>query len=140
MDSIAYQESKLNNGEYKVLKKIQLNICPNPECQKTFGNLIVVHDKSKDPAEIFYGCPYCFFKLDPTATNVLKKIEKLVKIETSCNSSKKEIVNCPHFFGYLSDQFSNSIITKQCLDCEKMSNCIINRNDDKKATKEDYVA
>lgn len=121
-----------------MLKKIQLNICPNPDCQKKFENLILVHDKSKEPAEIFYGCPYCFFKLDPTATNVLKKIEKMVEIKESYSSSKKEIVsNCPHYFGYLSEHFRDSIIPKQCLECEKMSSCIINRNDEKK--EKDYA-
>jgi hypothetical protein len=122
-----------------VLKKIQLNICPNPSCQKTFENLIIIHDKSKMPAEIFYGCPYCFFKLDPTATNVLKKIEKIIEVRTSCNlSSKKETIsNCPHHFGYLNDHFSDSIIPKQCLECKKMSSCMIhNSNEANKIIKE----
>jgi hypothetical protein len=124
-----------------MLKKIQLNICPNPSCQKTFENLIIIHDESKMPAEIFYGCPYCFFKLDPTATNVLKKMEKVIEVKISCNSSSKKetIPNCPHYFGYLFEHFSDSIIPKQCLECEKMSSCIIHCSNETNRTIKESV-
>jgi hypothetical protein len=117
------------------LKKLQFSICPNPDCKRSFENLIVIYDRSKNPPEKFYGCPYCFFKLDPTITGSLKKIEKIVKGEEPSNvtPSEEEIVsNCPEYFGYLADHISKSIIPRQCLNCEKMDNCMKNHNGNKK--------
>jgi hypothetical protein len=126
----------------RILKKVRTYVCPNPKCEKPFKKLIVVYDKSKTPAEIFYGCPNCFFKLDPTITDSLKKIEKFVEVEISSSLvSEHEIIsNCPHYLGYLSTHFSESLISKQCLDCKKMSECILNCNDEKKVIEDDYVA
>ena len=56
-------------------KKIQLNSCPNPKCEKKFENLIIVHDNSQKASDKYYACPYCLMKLDPIATQILKKEE-----------------------------------------------------------------
>lgn len=110
-----------------VLKKIEFSICPNPDCERPFENLIVIYDKSKNPAERFYGCPHCFFKMDPTVTGSLKNIEKVVEGEepnTDTPSEEGSVSNCPESFGYLADHISTSIIPRQCLDCERMDNCM----------------
>lgn len=121
-------------------KKIQKYICPNPTCQKSFESLIVVHDKSKIPAENFYACPFCFFKLDPTVISSLKKIQEFVEVKINPKlASEKNTSNCPHYFGYLSKHFNDSIILKKCLDCEKMSKCLKN-SDDEQIIKDDYIA
>lgn len=107
-------------------KKVQLNICPNPNCEKAFDQLIIICDQSKNPTEKFYGCPHCFFKLDPTVTGSLKKIEKMIKVDPSHVTplNKESVSDCPKFFGYLYENFSNSIIPRKCLDCEKMDECM----------------
>ena len=112
-----------------MMKKIKLNVCPNPNCQKSFEDLIVVCDKSKIPNESFYGCPSCLFKIDPTTTYALKKIEKTVEVATPHSQSPDEISvpKCPKYFGYLYEHFKDSIIPYQCLDCDKMSDCIGDR-------------
>ena len=110
-----------------VLKKVKLNICPNPDCQRPFENLIVINDRSKNPYEKFYGCPNCFFKMDPTITDSLKNIENMVEVEEPMNVNLLEeaiITNCPKYFGYLADNIMNAIIPIKCLDCEKMDNCM----------------
>jgi hypothetical protein len=109
-----------------VLKKVLLNLCPNPECGAYFENLILVCDESKNPVEKFYGCPCCFFKLDPTVINTLKKVEKLIEVKDlgcATKSKEEENTNCPEYFGYLADK-SNFIMPIECLDCEKMTQCI----------------
>ena len=124
-----------------MLKRIQKYVCPNPNCQKSFENLIIVHDKSKIPVENFYACPYCFFKLDPTVINSLKKIQEFIEVKINPKlTSEKNISNCPHYFGYLSKHFNDSIILKKCLDCEKMSKCLESHDDKQKIIKDDYVA
>ena len=114
-----------------VLKKVKRSICPNPECERPFENLIVITDQSKNPPEKFYGCPNCFFKIDPTVTDSLKKIEKMIEVEEMMNVNPLEemiVSNCPEYFGYLADSIKNSIIPRQCLDCEKMDDCLKNNS------------
>jgi hypothetical protein len=112
-----------------VLKKLQFSVCPNPTCGRSFENLIVIHDQSKKPAERFYACPHCFFKLDPTVTCSLKRIEKVIEEQepNQVTLSEEEIgTNCPKYFGYLADYIHKSIIPRECLDCAKMSDCMKN--------------
>jgi hypothetical protein len=113
-----------------MMKKVQFYMCPNPECQKAFENLILIYNKSEDQPEKFYGCPYCFLKLDPTVIDTFKKIEKIVEKPDTIPSLEEEISDCPHYFGYLAKNFASSIITKHCLDCKKMDNCMKNIKED----------
>ena len=113
-----------------MLKKIKLNVCPNPDCQRSFENLIIIYDKSKIPNEKYYGCPHCLSELDPTVTSAMKKIEKMVEVEICDNPSlekKVDVSNCPKYLGYLHEHFKDSIIPIQCLDCKEMSDCIGDR-------------
>ena len=113
-----------------MMKKVHLHLCPNPDCEKAFENLILINNKSEDLNEKFYGCPFCFLKLDPTVIGSLKKIEKIIEEPENNISIEDKVSNCPHYFGYLAQHFSNSIITKQCLDCKKMDSCIKNQKED----------
>jgi hypothetical protein len=120
-------------------KTIQLNSCPNPKCEKKFENLILVHDYSKKPPDIYYGCPYCLMKLDPIATQILKKeeisTEKTVdkKTEIASPQPEKEIPQgCPQYFGYLYVRPKDDIIPQECLVCQKILDCTLqNENFDK---------
>ncbi len=133
-------------------KKIQLNSCPNPKCENKFENLIIVHDKSQIPSASYYACPYCLMKLDPIATEILKKeeisieekAEKKGKI-ASTDLEKEEISieekaekkgkiasthrekeipqGCPQYFGYLSVRPKDAIISQECLVCQKIVDC-----------------
>jgi DNA-directed RNA polymerase subunit RPC12/RpoP len=109
-----------------MLKQIQMYICSNPKCQKKFDDFIIVHDNSKMPADIYYACPYCLLKLDPTATQVLKKDEIFVEENTESDGDHLENVvptDCPHYLGYLFAHFNDAIISKECLLCSRMSDC-----------------
>ena len=100
--------------------------CSNPKCQKKFENFIIVHDNSRNPADIYYACPYCLLKLDPTATQVLKKDEIFVEENTEINGNHIEngvSTDCPYHFGYLFDHFKDTIVSKECLLCSRMSDC-----------------
>lgn len=112
-----------------MMKKIQLHLCPNPECEKAFKDLILINNKSEDLSEKFYGCPFCFLKLDPTVIGSLKKIEKIIQEPDITPSIEEEMSNCPHYFGYLFEHFSKSILTRQCLDCKKMDKCMKNQKE-----------
>lgn len=118
-----------------MLKKIQMYRCPNPKCQKDIENLILVRDHSKTPADVYYGCPYCLFKLDPTATQVLKKEETFVEEkkeetfveenkETKNTFPKREIPpGCPQYLGYLSIDFKDANFPQECLMCPRILDC-----------------
>ena len=115
--------------ENKLPKQIQLYSCSNPNCQNNFENFIILHDKSKIPTDSYYACPYCFLKLDPTATQVSKK-EESVEIETEINENHVETfvpIGCPHYLGYLLEHFKDSILSKECLLCSRMSECSIKK-------------
>ena len=111
----------------KVLKKVQMKICPNPKCEKIIENLIIARDCSKKPADIYYACPHCLFKLDPTTTQVYKKEEVLIeeKLETKRTTSEREIPpGCPKYLGYLLNGLKDAVIPKECLICPKMVDCM----------------
>ena len=109
-----------------MLKKIQKYRCPNPKCQRKIENFILVHDHSKMPADIYYSCPYCLFKLDPTATQILKKEETFVKdkkeLEKKCHE-KENPPGCPKYLGYLSNHFKDNNIPQECLICLRILDC-----------------
>jgi hypothetical protein len=142
-------------------KIIQLNSCPNPKCEKKFENLIIVHDSSHMPSDSYYACPYCLMKLDPIATQILKKdeisIEEKVEKKTEIANThpekesieekvekKTEIANthpekeipkgCPQYFGYLYVRPRDDIIPQECLMCQKILDCTLkNENVDKQS-------
>lgn len=108
-----------------MLKKI-LYTCPNPKCQKKFENLIIVHDNSKIHTEIYYACPYCLTKLDPTTTQGLEKEEILIEEKTEIESThpEREIPpGCPKYLGYLLNHLKDSVLPEDCLICPKMVDC-----------------
>jgi hypothetical protein len=114
----------VNNLVFKIVK---YSICPNTKCERPFENLIIIDDKSKNPSQKFYGCPNCFFEIDPTVTDSLKKIENMIEMEESINADSLDKIvvdNCPKYFGYLADTIMNSIIPIKCLDCEKLDDCL----------------
>ena len=109
-----------------MLKKIQMNSCPNPNCQKKFENILIVHDNSQNPADVYYACPHCLLKLDPTTTQLFKKEEILIeeKTETKITKPEREIPpGCPKYLGYLFIGLKNALIPKECLSCPKMLDC-----------------
>lgn len=108
-----------------MFKKI-FYICPNPKCQTEFENLIIVRDNSRIPGDIYYGCPSCLTKLDPTATQVLDKKELLVEEKTETKKTNSEIdfsLGCPKHFGYLSKHSKDASQLDDCLICPKMLDC-----------------
>jgi hypothetical protein len=110
-------------------------------CQKKFENLIIVHDNSNMHTDIYYACPHCLTKLDPTATQILEKEEILVEAkaeddetllekeilpeeETEEPYQEKEIPSaCPEYFGYLRNHLKNKPFLEECLICPKMLDC-----------------
>ena len=105
-----------------------LKVCSNPNCHKKFENLILISDYSKNPTNRYYGCPYCFFKLDTVNVQKLETNEILVeeagkpqKITSEDNVQE----SCPHYFGYLCNHYKDTIISKQCLLCSRMSGCML---------------
>ena len=109
--------------------KVQTYSCPNPKCQKKFDGPIIAHDNSKIPAQVYYACPYCLFKLDPTTIQVLKKEEISAdeKIETKMRViPEREIPpGCPQYLGYLSVRTKDANIPQECFICPKILDCTL---------------
>ncbi len=57
----------------ELLKEPELITCPNPECGRKIGELIVVSDLSTRTVKRYYGCPYCLFEVDVISANFLRK-------------------------------------------------------------------
>ena len=112
-----------------MLKEPERITCPNPKCQTTFENLIVVRDKSKTPAERYYGCPICLMHLDTVSVTTKKKDKK----ETQKDAPERETPEtkvesppgCPHHFGYLSARPKDEKILQECLTCRKVLECLL---------------
>ena len=115
--------------EIKSLKQVSLNVCSNLKCQKQFENLIIVCDNSKNPATSYYACPFCFFKLDPTAIQKINgPIIKAIDDVLEKPSENDVLEGCTHYFGYLIDHYNDSIISEECLLCSRMSKCILEKS------------
>ncbi len=112
-----------------MLKEPELIVCPNPKCQAVFENLIVVSDKSKMPAERYYGCPNCLMNLDVVSVTAKKKEEKESKTDTSESEKPETEVDippgCPHHLGYLSTRGKDEDILQECLTCKRVLECLL---------------
>ena len=118
-----------------MVEKIQLKICPNPDCQKSFDKPIIIFDNSKKPTLTYYGCPNCLHELDPTSLNVLEKTEKVVKTKNEIEKQSSEAettINCPKYMGYLFDLPKDLIIPYECLSCPVMNKCIFNQSQNRR--------
>ena len=104
-------------------KEQEIFICPNPKCKTFFENPILIFDRSKNPNEEFYGCPHCFSKVETSETISINKDQKIIKAE-----KLGSINNCPKYFGYLANNYTKSIISIECLSCEKMTECVKDSN------------
>ena len=111
---------------------IQMNCCPNPKCQKKLEKLIIVNENSSSPADFYYACPHCQFKLDPTTTQLFKKEEISIKQKTQTKRKQSKRENppgCPKYFGYLANGLKDSLILNECLICPKMLDCTREKKD-----------
>lgn len=112
-----------------MLKEPERITCPNPRCQTTFENLIVVSDKSKTPAKRYYGCPHCLMHLDIVSVTAKRKEKKETSEDTSeCEKPETKVdtpPGCPHHFGYLSIRAKDEKILQECLTCRKVLECLL---------------
>ena len=109
-------------------------ICPYEDCGKEFGKPIVITNKSVDPPQTYFGCPYCLSRID-VETPEIEKVEqtsKLVEIkkiiEKNVKKSKKKEIEeskCPYHFGYLKEKPKEVPIPEECLICPKMLDCMM---------------
>ena len=67
--------------------------------------------------------PHCFSKVETSETISINKDQKIIKAE-----KLGSINNCPKYFGYLANNYTKSIISIECLSCEKMTECVKDSN------------
>ena len=111
-----------------MLVEESLKVCSNSNCQKKFENLMLILNYSKSPIDRYYGCPYCFFKINSVNVQKLETNETL--IEEACKSQKITSENnvhgrCLQYFGYLNNHYKDIILSKECLLCYRMSDCML---------------
>jgi len=113
------------------MSNLKMNCCPNTRCQKELGKLIIVDDVLADPPKFNFACPYCGLKLDPTKIQLFKKGELLTEEKEEENKAIKPLIKrekpsgCPKYFGYLNSGVKGSLILRECLDCFKMTDCML---------------
>ena len=113
------------------MSNLRMNCCPNTHCQKELGKLIILDDFSADPPKFSFACPYCGCKLDPTRIQLFKKDEVLTEEKEEETKATKPLITrekpsgCPKYFGYLNSKVQGSLILKECLDCFKMTDCML---------------
>ena len=115
-----------------MLKEPERITCPNPRCQTTFENLIVVSDRSKTPAERYYGCPNCLMHLDivsiTTKREEIEEKEEIQEDTSVCEKPETKVESppgCPHHFGYLSIRSKDEEILQDCLTCRRVLECML---------------
>ena len=113
------------------MSNLKMNCCPNKKCQKELEKLIIVDDVSTDPPKFSFACPYCGFKLDPSKIQLFKRSEVLSEEKEEDTKATKLLVTrerpsgCPKYLGYLNGGVKGSPILKECLDCFKMTDCML---------------
>ena len=110
-----------------MLAEEEFKVCLNPVCKKKFNKSILISNYSVNPPDHYYGCPFCFSKVDSTIEQKIDKKEIVLenRFETEKVVSESLHESCPHYFGYLSQHYKDAIISMECLSCLKMSDCIL---------------
>ena len=110
-----------------MLAEEEFKVCLNPVCKKKFNKSIFISNYSVNPPDHYYGCPFCFSKVDPITEQKIDTKEMLVENRSESKKINTESFHesCSHYFGYLSQHYNDAIISMECLSCLKMSDCIL---------------
>ncbi|RJS80620.1 hypothetical protein CW708_00130 [Candidatus Bathyarchaeota archaeon] len=121
----------------KNAKEKQQYICST--CGREFATPILVEDLTSKDTKPYYACPFCLTKIEETkevkkkkvkrkVKKLKKKIEEHVKEESlkTEGASVKEH-KCPYHFGYLAERPSGQGIPEECLTCDKLVDCMLNK-------------
>ena len=122
-------------------------VCPNPKCGREIEEPILLTNLSVKPTEQYDACPYCFTKIEPETTvvqeevtpqvevvleesedsgsEVLKKVEDLIRVSKEPQEKEKKTSGCPESFGYLANRPKDAPIPQECLLCPKMVDCML---------------
>ena len=83
----------------QVLVEEQIKGCLNPICKKKFKESILISNYSVNPPDHYYGCPFCFSKVDSTIEQKIDKKEIVLenRFETEKVVSESLHERCPLF-------------------------------------------
>lgn len=138
--------SKLEEGmpihTKKENKGNQSFTCPNPSCGRVFANPIKAENLSLKSG-VYDACPYCLteitFEKNISATKEREE-ETHIPSDEKKNERKSRLIpekepveapskptTCTHHFGYLSQRSTKEQIPEECMMCEKIVQCMLQR-------------
>ncbi|MEM3577774.1 MAG: hypothetical protein QXX51_04885 [Candidatus Bathyarchaeia archaeon] len=116
--------------------------CPNPSCGRVFANPIKAENLSLKNG-VYDACPYCLTEITVEKSILIteeKEKEKLApSIESKVEQKAQPIIErasveipakpttCTHHFGYLSQRSTKEKIPEECMMCEKIVQCMLQR-------------
>jgi len=139
-------DSKLEEGmpihKKKENKDNQSFTCPNPSCGRVFSKPIKAENLSlKNGA--YDACPYCLTEITAEKSILIMEetekekpklsIEEKSEQETQLPLEKVNVdtlakpATCTHNFGYLSQRSTKEKIPEECMMCEKIVQCMLQR-------------
>lgn len=136
-------DSKLEEGmsiHKKKENKDNQFTCPNPSCGRAFSNPIKAENLSLKNG-VYDACPYCLTEITVEKGILMtkekeeyalfneKKTEQ--KMQTTIERPSVEATTkpdtCAHHFGYLSQRSTKEKIPEECMMCEKIVQCMLQR-------------
>ncbi len=129
------------------MKKTKLEIetrgfaCPNQMCGKVFLVPLTVENLSSKQAVPYSACPFCLTEVSSKEPS--DQLEPNDSAEIPTPKIKQEVVRklgeepeeprleeglvCPYEFGYLGKRSKNEGIPEECMTCEKIVQCMLDK-------------
>ena len=107
-------------------KKVNVFICPNAFCGKTFAQPLIASNL-RGSAVSFNACPYCLTVIPSDQETVLLDDTSKEGAEQSnmlSNGAASKLEECKYHFGYLSER-SGKGIPDECLMCKAIVQCML---------------
>jgi len=142
VNSDSKSEEGMSIHKKKENKDNQSFTCPNPSCGRVFPKPIKAENLSLKN-EAYDACPYCLTEItvengilitEETEKEKPKlSIEEENEQETKPTLGKVSVetldkpVTCKHNFGYLSQRSTKEKIPEECMMCERIVKCMLQR-------------
>jgi len=95
------------------------------QCDHPFSHPLVLTNKSGEPSETYYACPYCLSRIDADENDVVLAFREERKTTGFIDNPPKSPESNPEEnLGCSEAVWKNIVIPDECLDCANLLPCV----------------